>query len=152
VAKLWAAAFLAENGTTVVHPWLTIRETYNRGVAFGLFQGIGPVVGWLTISVVIVMIYYLWRLPSRQWISRLGLALLIGGASGNLVDRVVAGQVLDFLDTVLRPGIFNVADVLINSGMILLLLALFLEKHEEEEEPLSEPVLVESDESAEYLR
>jgi signal peptidase II len=121
LSKWWAAAYLAEHGPTSVNAFITLRETYNRGIAFGLFQGIGPLVGWLTVGVVIGMIIYLARLPQRQWLARLGMALLIGGALGNLVDRLMAGQVLDFIETPFRPGIFNVADIWINVGMILAL-------------------------------
>ncbi len=121
LTKLWAAAFLAENGATQLHPLLTIRETYNRGIALGMFQGIGPVVGWLSIGVVLGLLVYLARLPRDQQGYRLGLAIMIGGALGNLVDRVLAGQVLDFIETPLRPGIFNVADVMIYAGVFLTL-------------------------------
>ncbi len=121
LTKVWAAQFLAANGPTQVHALLTIRETYNRGIALGLFQGIGPIVGWLTVFAVLGMAVYLARLPRKQWLARLGLAILIGGALGNLVDRVLAGQVLDFIETPLRPGVFNVADVMIYLGLGLVL-------------------------------
>ncbi len=128
LTKLWAAQFLAANGPTQVHALLTIRETYNRGIALGLFQGIGPIVGWLTVFVVLGMGVYMARLPREQWLARLGLAILIGGALGNLVDRVFVGQVLDFIETPLRPGIFNVADVMIYLGLALVLAGSFLQK------------------------
>ena len=63
-----------------------------------------------------------------MWLLRIGLALIIGGAMGNLIDRVTAGQVLDFIQTPLRPGVFNVADVMINTGVVLSLLGAFLQK------------------------
>lgn len=128
VTKLWAAQFLAANGPTQIHSLLTIQEAYNRGIALGLFQGIGPVVGWLTIFIVLGAGIYMTRLPREQWLARLGLAVLIGGALGNLVDRIFAGQVLDFIETPLRPGIFNVADVMIYLGLILVLLGSFWQK------------------------
>lgn len=126
LSKWWAADFLAQNGPTQIHPLLTIRESYNQGIAFGLFQGVGPVVGWLSIVVVIGLIVYLQRLPAGLWLLRSGLAFLIGGALGNLIDRVVYGRVLDFISTPLRSGIFNVADVMIYLGLILCLISAFL--------------------------
>ncbi|MFQ5399673.1 MAG: signal peptidase II [Anaerolineae bacterium] len=120
--KQWAAAYLTQHGPTTFNPLFTLRETYNRGIAFGMFQGIGPLIGWLTIAVVIGMFFYMLRLPRSMRLLRVGLALVIGGALGNLVDRVIVGEVLDFIESPLRPGIFNVADVLINVGMILALL------------------------------
>ena len=123
LSKWWAAAYYAEHGPTTFHPLFSLRQTYNRGIAFGMFQGIGPVVGWLTILVVIGLFIYLVRLPPEMRLLRVGMAVLIGGALGNLVDRLRAGQVLDFIETPLRPGIFNVADVFIYLGIFLILLA-----------------------------
>lgn len=127
-SKWWAAAYLAEHGPTTFNVLFTLRETYNRGIAFGLFQGIGPLVGWLTMFIIMGMLVYLVRLPQQQWLTRLGLALIIGGALGNLVDRVIVGQVLDFIETPLRPGIFNVADIMINLGMVLLLVGAYFQR------------------------
>ncbi|RMH00372.1 MAG: signal peptidase II [Chloroflexi bacterium] len=120
-SKLWAVNYLAEYGTTRFNALFTLRETYNRGIAFGLFQGVGPIVGWLTILVVLGLFVYVHTLPVNMRLMRWGLALVIGGALGNLLDRVTVGQVLDFIESPLRPGIFNVADVMINLGMILTL-------------------------------
>ena len=125
VSKWWAAAYLSEHGPTRFNSLLTIQETYNRGIAFGMFQGIGPAVGWLTIGLVVMLIVYLIKLPKQQMLPRVGISILIGGALGNLVDRIGAGEVLDFIVTPLRPGIFNVADVMIYLGMILLVIGTF---------------------------
>ena len=130
LSKLWAAEFLAQNGATQIHPLLTIVPTYNRGIAFGMFQGIGPIVGWLSLLVVVALGIYLIRLPKHMWILRIGVALIIGGALGNLVDRVIMGRVLDFIQTSLRPGVFNVADVMIYLGVIISLGGLVLQRSE----------------------
>ena len=122
LSKIWAAAFLAENGPTQINQYLTIQETYNRGIAFGLFQGAGPVVGWLTIGVVIGMLVYMIRLPRELWLVRTGMAFIIGGALGNLIDRVWAGEVLDFIQSPLLWGIVNIADISINVGMVVLII------------------------------
>lgn len=131
LTKWWAAAFLAEHGVTRLNNWFTVSEAYNRGIAFGLFQGIGPFVGWLTVGVLLGLFVYLVRLPKQAWLLRLGLAILIGGALGNLVDRVIVGEVLDFIQTPLRPGIFNVADVMIHLGIILTFLGGWLQERRE---------------------
>ena len=128
LSKMWAADFFAENGATQLHPYLTIQQTYNRGIALGMFQGIGPIVGWFTIFVVLGLFIYLWRTPKELWIMRLGLAILIGGALGNVVDRIIVGQVLDFIETPFRSGIFNVADVLIYVGLALTILGTIVQK------------------------
>ncbi len=132
-SKWWVAAYLAENGTVHLTSWLTIRAVHNRGIAFGLFQGIGPLVGWLTLGILLGLFVYLVRLPRQAWLLRLGLAVLIGGAMGNLLDRISVGVVLDFIETPLRQGVFNVADVLIHVGMILSILGSWLYDKEERE-------------------
>jgi signal peptidase II len=123
LVKWWMADFFLTNGPTQVLPWLTLRETYNRGVAFGLFQGVGPVVGWLSVGVLLVALVYLWRTPPELWLERLGLSLFVGGAAGNLWDRITEGAVLDFFQLPIQVGIFNVADILINTGVALVLIS-----------------------------
>jgi len=125
-SKQWALQFIADNGTTVINPFLTIHETYNRGIAFGMFQGIGPIVGWLTIGVVVFMFVILVKTPLSDRLMRWGLALIIGGALGNQVDRLVSKQVLDFIKIPIWDGYLNVADVAINAGMILLIVSMIL--------------------------
>lgn len=120
-SKWWAAAYLAEHGPTQVNAFFTLVETYNRGIAFGMFQGVGRLVGWLTLAVLAGLFVYLHRLPRHQWLSRMGLAILIGGASGNLVDRLFVGEVLDFIQTPLPTGVFNLSDVLIYVGLALVM-------------------------------
>jgi signal peptidase II len=122
LSKWWAISYLDEHGPTRINALFSVQETYNRGIAFGMFQGIGPLVGWLTIAVVVGMLIYLVRLPKEEKLLQIGLALLIGGALGNLVDRIMVGKVLDFIVTPLRSGVFNVADVVINLGIIIILL------------------------------
>lgn len=128
LSKWWALQFLGENGQVEVGTLLTIQETYNRGLAFGLLQGAGPVIGWLSILIVAAMLVYIARLPREMWVARLGMALIIGGALGNMLDRIVAGRVLDFIVTPIRPGVFNVADVLINVGMVICILGLLFHR------------------------
>ncbi|MEM7331225.1 MAG: signal peptidase II [Chloroflexota bacterium] len=133
LSKRWISA----NVTTPVelNQWLTLRITYNEGIAFGLFQGIGPIVGWLTIFVLAGMLIYLTQLPKQWWLHRYGLALFIGGGLGNMVDRILFGRVLDFLESSFRPGIFNVADLFIYLGVFFILIGTVV--HQEEPQPES---------------
>jgi signal peptidase II len=123
LSKWWAAGFLREHGPTQISTYLSIQETYNRGIAFGMFQGAGPVIGWFTILVVIGMFIYLTILPKEERLLKIGLAVIIGGALGNMIDRLTAGQVLDFIETPLRSSIFNLADAAINVGMVIIIAA-----------------------------
>lgn len=120
VSKWWAAAYFAHHGPLQVTGWLTLRETYNTGVVFGMLQGVGSLVGWLSIGIVAVMLVYLTRVPREQVLVRVGLALIIGGALGNMIDRVLVGRVLDFVQLALPVGIFNLSDVFINVGLVVL--------------------------------
>lgn len=130
LSKWWALEYLAERGPTALHPLVTLSPTYNRGIAFGLAQGVGSAVGWLSIVIVIGLLIYMWRLPRSMWLLRSGLALLIGGALGNLVDRITAGQVLDFIATTVRPGVFNIADVMIYVGLFISLAGALLQSQD----------------------
>lgn len=128
LGKMWATSFLSEHGATRINSLLTIRETYNRGLALGLLQGLGPLVGWLSILILVGLSFYVVRLPPQERLTRIGLAMIIGGALGNLVDRITSGQVLDFIQTPLLPGVFNVADIMINVGMVLILAGALLQR------------------------
>ena len=134
LTKWWAADYLTEHGLTRVNEWLTFRAAYNRGISFGMFQGIGPAVGWITLLFLLGLFIYQMRLPKHAWLLRLGLAVLIGGAMGNLVDRIFVGEVLDFIQTPLRQGIFNVADMMIHLGMILVFLGVWQQERREKQQ------------------
>ena len=128
LTKWWVANSFQAHSDTRISSIFTVYPTYNSGIAFGLWQGIGPLIGWLSIAVVVGLTIYLVRVPRSMWLLRTGLALLIGGALGNLIDRVTAGQVLDFIQTPLRSGVFNVADVMIQVGVLLSLAGTLLHR------------------------
>jgi len=116
-------------GIDVLPPLLTFRYGENRGINFGLFQGDSQASVWFLVglSVLICLVVALWlarSAPTRwMWISG---GLLIGGALGNVVDRVLYGYVLDFLNMsccgINNPFVFNVADVFIFAGAAGLIL------------------------------
>ncbi len=141
LSKWWMAAYFAEHGPVhQINDYFTLRQTFNEGVAFGMFQGVGQWVGWLTVLVVLGLLFYLRTIPKQAWMVRVGMGLLIGGALGNMIDRVTVGQVLDFIESPLRSGIFNVADVAINVGMVLVALGSLVHRkvlREEEETAVS---------------
>lgn len=107
-----------------------ITHTANTGAVFGLFQGTGMFFAGLAVVVAGAIIYFNLTLPGRQWLLRLALGLQLGGALGNLVDRLRIGHVTDFIDV--GPWyIFNVADMAIVSGVILFAFVLLREAREE---------------------
>jgi signal peptidase II len=117
-----------------IHGWLRIIHTENPGAAFGMLAEGNPILRSLILIGVsaLVMLFVAWALWSNRsslnsWLSRFGLSLILGGACGNLYDRVVHRTVTDFIE-VYHGGwsfpAFNVADSAITTGAILLLLDL----------------------------
>lgn len=112
-------------------PWLTpyarLVHWYNSGAAFGLFQNGGLLFTILAILVSLAILYYYPRLATTSWLLRLALSLQLGGAIGNLIDRLTLGMVTDFISVGSFP-VFNIADSSITIGVVLLLLYSWLEE------------------------
>jgi signal peptidase II len=116
-----------------VFPWLNMTLAHNYGAAFSFLSSAGGWQRWFFIvlaSVVsVILLVWLFRLPRREWLTGLGLALVLGGALGNLADRVRLGYVIDFVDVHFKgwhyPA-FNVADSAITCGIALLILDVFI--------------------------
>ena len=101
---------------------IDLTNTRNTGVAFGALQGSGVLVAMLIAAVVLVLVWYFARNAERPLLW-LPVGMLLGGAAGNLVDRVRVGAVIDFIDPVAWPA-FNVADSCIVIGVAVLLYVL----------------------------
>ncbi|MBK5218333.1 MAG: signal peptidase II [Thermoleophilia bacterium] len=97
---------------------LEFTLAHNRGVAFGLAGGAGAPLVFVTLIALGVVGYLFSRNPARPWMW-VAVGLLAGGAIGNLVDRVRLGEVTDFVDLPPWPP-FNLADMAITAGVILL--------------------------------
>jgi len=117
---------LAENGPFDLAPFLTIVLAWNRGISYGLFQQGTDLGRWFLVVISFVAAIWLgrWMWRSYDRLTVLSLALIIGGALGNGVDRAVYGAVVDFVH--LHWGnfswyIFNIADVAIVVGVLGLL-------------------------------
>jgi len=125
-----------------VFSWLNITLAHNYGAAFSFLSDAGGWQRWffmvLASGVSLVLLLWLLRLPRKEWLSALALALILGGAIGNLVDRVQLGYVVDFIDVYYKnwhfPA-FNVADSAITCGVVLLLLDVLLMSRKKAEEP-----------------
>lgn len=108
-------------------PYLRIVNWNNTGAAFGLFPSGGMAFTLVAIVVSLAIIYYFPRVPGGQPILRLALALQLGGAIGNLIDRLLLGTVTDFVSVGTFP-VFNVADSCISIGVALLVAAMWVEE------------------------
>lgn len=112
-------------------PWASITHVTNTGVAFGLFQDRGSLFAVIDLIVVAVIIFYYRHLPAGQWWLKLSLGLQLGGALGNLLDRLRLGYVIDFIDFKIWP-VFNVADSAIVTGVAILAYYLLRDRGEKE--------------------
>ena len=106
--------------------WFDIHYVTNTGGVFGLFQSGSKVLAVIAALVSGVILVYAGYLPDGQWLVRLSLGLQLGGAVGNLVDRVRLGHVVDWLDVHFWP-VFNMADSAVICGVALLALLLLRE-------------------------
>jgi signal peptidase II len=114
------------------NPFIQIIHTYNTGVAFGLFQDLSVVFTILPLIVSGVIIVYAGRLRNDQKFMAVSLGFMLGGALGNLIDRLRIGHVIDFFDIgigTLRNA-SNVADWCIVLGVILLAIAMWREERQ----------------------
>lgn len=100
-------------------PWVSLTYVTNRGVAFGLFPKWGDLFVGVAMLVVVGILAYYVRLALGQWLVELSLGLMLGGAVGNLLDRLFHGHVIDFIDFKVWP-VFNIADSCIVIGMVIL--------------------------------
>lgn len=129
VTKEWATEVLELYRPHAVWSWLNMTLAHNYGAAFSFLSDAGGWQRWfftaLASVVSGVLIVWVLRLPRREWLTGLALALVIGGALGNLSDRVQLGYVVDFVDVHYLgyhwPA-FNVADSAISCGVVLLIL------------------------------
>lgn len=122
-------------------PFFNIVMVWNKGVSFGLFNDhsdYGPLILTL-LAGVIAVIFSIWLTRSKNAVISLSLALIIGGALGNMLDRIRFGAVADFLDFHLFGAhwpAFNVADSAITVGIAILLIhSLFFDKKHQEATP-----------------
>ena len=129
---------------SVIDKFFTITFVKNPGVAFGWFPDwkLPPIL--MALVMIIIITYYSLKLPEEERITRWALALLVGGAVGNLYDRVTYGFVVDFF--LFHFGafdfpVFNIADIIIDLGVFMLFIDIFFlsdDNEEEEEEMLSD--------------
>lgn len=128
---------LPRRGAVAVTPFFDLVLAWNTGISYGWFQNEGPLGQAILVGVKIVAVVLLaiWMARSQAWIATIGLGLIIGGAIGNAIDRLVYGAVVDFALFHVQIGgethnwyVFNLADVAIVAGVVGLLYDSFLGK------------------------
>ena len=116
-----------------LYPYFYIVHWYNTGAAFGMFQDFSIVFTVLAIIVSVLIIYYFPKISKEDWHLRLALGMQLGGAIGNLIDRVTIGHVTDFIAVGSFP-VFNIADASISLGVAVLILGMWLKERDKSEE------------------
>jgi len=127
------AQFDLNQSVSVIDGFLNITYVRNTGVAFGIFSSISSPVKSLVLSIftilaAVVVVVYSVRSPARNRLLQVALGLILGGALGNLYDRVTHGYVIDFIEMYIGSyswPAFNVADSAISAGVVLLALEIF---------------------------
>lgn len=143
LTKLWALArFTNETGApnhdviNVIGEWIRFQLVFNKGAAFSsrpqdLMPFLPPWIFFLLISIVasLVLLWFYRSIDKRDWMSRLGVVMILGGAVGNFIDRMRLSMVVDFIDCDLPDFImtrfptFNVADTFVTVGVAIVVLS-----------------------------
>ncbi|BAU47697.1 peptidase A8 [Sulfurifustis variabilis] len=129
LTKLAAVKYLTRHAEVAVTPFLNLTLVYNPGAAFGFLSDAG---GWqnrffigVALAACAVIVYMIRRLGPRDRLVAVAFMLILGGAVGNLIDRLVYGYVIDFVDVYYGTWhwpAFNVADSAITVGAVLLVI------------------------------
>jgi len=114
-----------------LEPYARIVNWKNTGAAFGMLPNLGDFITILAIVVAIAIVYYFPQVPREDWTMRLAMGLEFGGAVGNLFDRLTIGWVTDFV-SIWRFPVFNVADLSITLGVIVLLLGVWSQERQKD--------------------
>lgn len=128
ITKHWALNRLSGDRTIDIVGSLRFNLAFNKGMAFSQATGAGPIIGALGFVIVIAIV--LWLRRSATGVAAVAAGMIVGGAIGNLIDRLfrgdawLRGAVVDFIDLQWFP-VFNIADSAISVGALLMILASF---------------------------
>ncbi len=140
LSKAWVREHLALYESWAPIPalarYFTFTHVTNTGIAFGLFREWGSLLVAVAVVVIAFLLLYTQQLATARWPVQIAMGLQLGGAFGNLVDRIRFGFVTDFLDFKFWP-VFNLADSAIVVGMVLLLVGMGWEERNPSRSPLS---------------
>ncbi|CAH0217108.1 Lipoprotein signal peptidase [Peribacillus sp. Bi96] len=115
----------------IIENLLYITSHRNRGAAWGILQGQMWFFYIITIAVIIGLVYYIQKMAKESRLLGVALALMLGGAIGNFIDRIARQEVVDFVHTYIFSysfPVFNVADAALSIGVGLLVIHMFLEE------------------------
>lgn len=117
---------LQDGHLLTVAPFLNLVLVWNHGITFGLLAGMGGKILFTLVASLMVLALLVWLWRARSWVVSIAVSAIIGGAVGNVIDRLRFGAVVDFLQMHLAglyyPWVFNVGDAAIVCGVIALML------------------------------
>lgn len=131
LSKLWVEARLPHYGSEPIMPFFNLVHLQNTGAAFSMFRE-APKLMFIGLATIVSLgiFSWLWQHRKGETPTAIGLCLILGGAIGNVIDRVRLGHVTDFVDFYVGNwhfAAFNVADAAISVGAALLIVDMFLE-------------------------
>lgn len=115
----------------IIKDFFYITSHRNRGAAWGILEGQMWFFYVVTVIVVIGLVYYLQKMGKQSVLLGTSIGLMLGGAIGNFIDRVIRKEVVDFFNTYIFSynfPIFNIADTALTSGVVLMIIYMFLEE------------------------
>ena len=136
-SKIYISNLLDDNETIIFTNYIILEKFYNKGIAFSIFNSDSALINYIILLIIILVIAFITRLFLTQFNKLkknevIAYSLIIGGAVGNMIDRIMHGYVLDFIfihyNSFYFPAIFNLADVSISLGVFFLLLAYLKEE------------------------
>jgi len=134
--KILIKQFMQEKeSVSVIGDILRLTYIKNPGMAFGIQVGSKLFYTVFASIACVIIVVYLFRLRPENFWARFALASILGGAIGNLIDRFVYSEVVDFIDIrIIRWPVFNFADIMVSIGMIILIAIVVFERNREETE------------------
>lgn len=137
MTKAAILSFIPPGTAVSILPGFNLKLSFNEGSSFGMLSGTmeGRPLLMAALTGALTLILTIMAFRARHPLERVGFALIVGGSSGNIIDRLRQGAVTDFLDLYWRDWhwpTFNVADIAITSGALLILLAAFPSRHPKE--------------------
>ena len=123
IKRLIERTILVGQSVHLIPGLLSLTHVRNTGAAFSIFTGCSPYLALVSFLIILGVLYFHHRFPAKGTLIEVGLALVLGGSLGNLIDRLFHSHVVDYLDIHIWP-VFNFADMMINLGVLLIIIKL----------------------------
>lgn len=125
--KKWALQKLYHTNIEIIENWFYLELYKNENIAFSLPLPQNILMPMIIVVIGVLLAYYVYSAQKRFGAQEYGLLLIIGGALGNLIDRLNYGAVIDYINFTFWP-VFNLADAMISVGVVLIIISMFRQK------------------------